>query len=84
MKALISTTEVVNNFDGTTGVRVAQVEQDENIFPVADTMFWESCDSNVVADIYYYDETTKTILVKPIEPKKASTDQPTTSGTQTL
>jgi len=59
MKALISTTEPV-----LTGYRVAQVEPDANIFPVADTLFWVDCADDVVADQFWYDPTDETI--KPI------------------
>jgi len=50
MKALISTTEQV-----LTGYRVAQVAQDGEIFPVADTMFWIGCTDDTVADQFWFD-----------------------------
>jgi hypothetical protein len=50
MKALISTTERRSD-----GIRVAQVEPDENIFPVADSMFWVDCPDDLVADEFYWD-----------------------------
>jgi len=59
MKALISTTEPV-----LAGYRVAQVESDANIFPVADTLFWTPCADDVVADQFWYDPQDETI--KPI------------------
>lgn len=59
MKALISTTEPCE-----TGYRVAQVEPDADIFPVADTLFWVSCADDVVADQFWYDPSDETI--KPI------------------
>ena len=37
------------------GYRVAQVVQDNEVFPVAERMFWFPCDNDVVADKYYYD-----------------------------
>ena len=76
MKALISTIEPVQ-----TGYRVAQVEADSNIFPVADAMFWMSCTDDVVADKFWYDLTDQTIKAIP-EPMLAN--QPTTQGSQTL
>jgi hypothetical protein len=34
--------------------RVAQVEPDEKIFPVAQVMFWIDCPDNCSADVWYY------------------------------
>lgn len=61
MKALISTSEPVQ-----TGFRVAQVEQDENTFPVADALFWVDCADSVMADQYWYDPTDQQIKSIPI------------------
>jgi len=49
-KALISPNEPV-----LTGYRVAQVEPAENIFPVADPLFWIDCADDVIADQFWYD-----------------------------
>jgi hypothetical protein len=77
MQALISSTEEVYKYDGTPiGWRVAQVEPDDKIFPVADTMFWVTCADNVVADQFYYDNVNKTIDAIPVKPVQP---QPTTS-----
>jgi hypothetical protein len=57
MKALISTIEPVK-----TGYRVAQVEEDKNIFSVAEGLFWIDCDSNIVADEYWYELKTKMLI----------------------
>jgi hypothetical protein len=65
-KALISPQEQVNNFDGTTGYRVAQVEPAENIFDVAGELHWVDCADDVVADQFYFDTTANTILEKPV------------------
>jgi hypothetical protein len=66
--ALISPDEKVYKYDGTyLGVRVAEVEV--NTFPVADPLFWVSCADDVVADKFYYDTTTQTIILVPIEPE---------------
>ena len=59
MKALISTQEPRE-----TGYRVAQVEQDSNIFAVASTLFWVDCADDVVQDQFWFDPTDQTI--KPI------------------
>jgi hypothetical protein len=45
------------------GQRVAQVEQAE--FPVALPMFWFSCADNVIADQFYFDASTQTIISVP-------------------
>lgn len=50
MKALISTIEPREG-----GWRVAQVEPDDNTFPVADAFFWTDCPDDCVADLWYYD-----------------------------
>lgn len=67
MKALISTTEPCE-----TGYRVAQVEPDEDIFPVADTLFWVDCADDVVADQFWFDPEDQTIklipIIIPVEP----------------
>jgi hypothetical protein len=57
MKALISPDEIVYLPDGNTGERVAQVEPDDKIFPVANPLFWMDCADNVVADQFYYNGT---------------------------
>jgi len=59
-KALISPNELVSN-----GYRVAQVEQAESIFPVADPLYWMDCDDEVVADQYWFDPTDNTIKAIP-------------------
>ena len=59
MKALISIPEKVQ-----TGYRVAQVEADDKIFPVAEPeLFWVSCADDVVADQFWYDPSDQ--LIKP-------------------
>ena len=78
MKALISTTEPV-----LTGYRVAQVEQDENIFAVADSLFWTDCADDVVADQFWYDPADGTIKEIP-RVTLASGEQPISQGAQTL
>jgi len=71
-KALISPQEQVNNFDGTTGYRVAQVEEAENIFDVAGELHWVDCADDVVADQFYFDTTANAILEKPVLPPPSS------------
>jgi hypothetical protein len=61
MKALISTIEPRE-----TGYRVAQVEPDNQIFPVAEPdMFWVSCANDVEQDKFWYDPVTQTIKAFP-------------------
>lgn len=74
MKALISTIEPRE-----TGYRVAQVEQDANIFPVSPEMFWTDCADDLVADAKWYDPADKQFKDFP-QPEPEP--QPTTSGTQ--
>jgi len=57
MKALISSNEKVYLPDGYVGERVAEVKPDDQIFTVADTLFWTDCADDVVADQFYWDGT---------------------------
>jgi hypothetical protein len=76
MKALISTTEPRES-----GYRVAQVEADENIFPVSPELFWTDCPDDLKADQKWYDPTDQQFKDFPVpEPVQ----QPQTQGTQTL
>lgn len=63
MKALISSIEPVQS-----GYRVAQVEQDANIFPVAEGLFWAPCSEDVVADQFWYDPADEAIKPIPVQP----------------
>ena len=54
MQALISTIEPRES-----GYRVAQVEPDDKIFPVAIDLFWTPCPDNIVADFFLYDPVDK-------------------------
>lgn len=81
MKALISSIEPRE-----TGYRVAQVEQDENIFPVAEpAMFWVNFPPNldpslVPYDKYWYnpaDQTISEIPLPPVVPPSAAQNQAT-------
>ena len=67
-KALISPQEQINNFDGSSGYRVAQVEEPQNIFDVAGELHWVDCADDVVADMFYFDTSDNTIKVKPAPP----------------
>ncbi len=65
-KALISSNEPVVNFDGTTGLRVAEVTT--QTFEVNPALFWVDCPDECVADLWYYNTTSNTCEPKPIEP----------------
>lgn len=65
MKALISPNETVQNWDGTSGYRVAEVSAQE--FEVAAPLFWTDCPDDCVADAWYYDTTVNECLIKPVE-----------------
>jgi hypothetical protein len=59
-KALISLVE-----SRQTGYRVAQVEDAENIFEVAEGLLWVDCDDTIVADKFWYDTTSQTFNAFP-------------------
>ena len=79
MKALISTIEPRQ-----TGYRVAQVEQDQNIFAVAEELFWVNCADNVVQDLYWYDPSEQTIKPIPTPEPPEPPEQPDSQGAETL
>ena len=85
-KALISTIEPREHFDSSKGYRVAQVVNIGEEFPVAEGLYWMDCDDVVIQDQFYFDTTTNTILLVPVEPAmvKVVQPQPTTSGTTTI
>lgn len=80
MKALISITEPVQS-----GYRVAQVEPNGNIFPVAEGLFWVDCSDDCVADQFWYNPADQTIksIPKPVV-DTVNVVQPITQGAQDL
>jgi len=65
--ALISPHEQVYKYDGTLlGIRVAEVS--DTTFEVNPILFWVECADDVVADQFYYDTQTQTIIVVPPRP----------------
>lgn len=78
MKALISTTELRE-----AGYRVAQVEEDENTFPVSSDMFWVACSVDTKADQKWYDPADQQFKDFPT-PDPEPKPQPQTEGTQSL
>jgi len=79
MQALISQIEPRE-----TGYRVAQVEPDDQTFPVAAGLFWTACADNVVADQFWYDPADNTIKPIPAQSLGISPTQPISTGAQTL
>ena len=59
-----------------TGYRVAQVEEVESIFPVADPLYWIDCDDQVVADQYWFDPSDSTLKEIPKPAAKLAGDAP--------
>lgn len=78
MKALISSVESVQ-----TGFRVAQIEQEENVFLVADGLFWVDCADDCVADQFWYDPADQTIKAVPVLITPTPV-QPISQGAQSL
>lgn len=76
-KALISTNESVLS-----GFRIAQVEDESDIFEVHESLFWVDCADDVTADSFYYDPATLDIL--PIPVPETETSPTTTTGTQSF
>jgi hypothetical protein len=74
MKALISTVEPRE-----TGYRVAQVEPDENVFPVSEEMFWTDCPDDLKADEKWYDPSDNSFKDFPQPELEA---QPISEGTE--
>jgi len=81
MKALISPIEIFNliwvsSWNEDTPVhseilncqRVAQVEQDNNTFPVAEPLHWVDCPNDCVADQWYYKD--GNVQIKPQDVEK--------------
>lgn len=82
--ALICPNEPVNFFDGKTGYRIAQTESSENIFSVADPLYWIDCADEVIADQWYYDTVDQIIKLIPVSELKSQTISNNTQTSQTL
>ena len=65
MQALIASEEVVSLADGTSGIRICQVEQDQNIFAVSAALFWVDCEDDVTTETHYWNGID--IILKPQE-----------------
>lgn len=83
MKALISSLEPRE-----TGYRVAQLEKDEDIFPVADGLFWVDCADDLDKDRMWYDPQDQSFKPLPTHifaaVGVANQPQPISQGAQTL
>ena len=82
MKALICPNEPITSFDNTSGYRIAEVTSTS--FEVAEPLYWLDCDDTVVSDMYYFDTTSNSILIKSIDPaaNTSANNQPISTGTQ--
>ena len=66
-KALISPLELVYDYEGNViGERVAQVVNDGETFPVAESLYWKDCADDVVADQFWYDPSDQLIKANPV------------------
>ena len=65
--SLISPNEIVENWDGTSGVRVAEVT--EQPFEIAPPLYWVDCDDACVADEWYFNTEINECIPKPIQPE---------------
>jgi len=61
--------------------RVAQVEPDNQTFPVAEPLYWFDCPDNCQADVWYFKD--GQVAVKPTDAPNPN-PQPVSQGTQTL
>jgi|688.fasta_scaffold1504587_2 hypothetical protein len=58
--------------------RVAQVEPDNQTFPVAEPLYWFNCPDNCQADAWYFKD--NQVSVKPQDVPSPATPQPQTSN----
>ena len=61
--------------------RVAQVEPDNQTFPVAEPLYWFDCSDDCKADLWYFKD--GQVAVKPTDAPNPN-PQPVSQGTQTL
>ena len=69
MKALISPQEKRTDYEGNVGERIAQVEPDANVFPVANPLHWVDCPDDCVADVWWYYQGSCQLMPQPPEPE---------------
>lgn len=71
MKALISPTEERVDYQGNVGERIAQVEPDDKVFPVALPLHWVDCPDDCVADVWWYYNGSCEVMPQPPQPPEA-------------
>lgn len=62
--------------------RVAEVSTTQ--FEVASPLFWIACADDVIADQFYYDSLTQTIIATPEPTPHPTLTQPVSTGAQTI
>ena len=63
--------------------RVAEVQEDANVFPVGEPLFWTDCPDNCVQDQWYFDSVDS--VCKPVvNAPMPQLAQPVTTGTTTI
>ena len=78
--AYISTQEIVNNYDGTSGVRVVQVQDTKDgLIDDMPNLFWAECSDEITGSNSYYDVIDHQVKLIPVKPRPP---QPITSGSQ--
>jgi hypothetical protein len=66
-KALISLNEPLFFYNKTSGLRIAEVVNENNTFEVHSSLIWVDCSGEVTAENYYYDNGEFKLI--PIDPK---------------
>ena len=63
--------------------RVAEVQEDANVFPVAEPLFWADCPDDCVQDLWYYN-TVENICKPIVNAPMPELPQPETTGTESI
>ena len=67
--AYISTQEIVNNYDGTSGVRVIQVQDSKyGLIDDMPDLFWAECSDEMTGANSYYDVIDHQVKLIPVNP----------------
>ena len=67
--AYVSTQEIVNNYDGTSGVRVVQVQDTKDgLIDDMPNLFWVECSDEMTGDNSYYDVIDHQVKLIPVKP----------------
>jgi hypothetical protein len=62
--------------------RIAEVEPDNRVFPVAEPLYWFDCPDDCKADYWYFKDAQ--VFIKPTDAPDPNPSQPVSTGTQTL